>query len=72
LTQHSKSGQGHLILEVSRSHAIIHTNPSQRPLPTQHITNTGDSQRDSNPQSQQPSGSKPTPSTARHRDWLVF
>ena len=67
-----------LLFEVSKSHSDTHSrqdssvrviSTSQRPLPTQHTTNTRDKpacpQRDSNPLSQQRSGCRRTPSTAR-------
>jgi hypothetical protein len=64
-----------LILEVSRSHKMPHhsrydssgrvISPSHRPLPDKHTTLTTDKhpcpRRDSNPQSQQASGCRPTP-----------
>jgi hypothetical protein len=65
------SGLGSLIVQVSRSHTHTHTHtpvrvisPSQRPLRTQHTTNTREHpciKWDSNPQSQQPSRRRPAP-----------
>ena len=62
----------------TRSHSMTHNRqdssgrglgPSQRPLPAQHTTFTTDKypcpRRKSNPQSQQASGHRPTPYTAR-------
>jgi len=71
LTQQPPVGQDLLIYEVSRSHTTHHSRqdssgrvirPSQRPLPdnTQHSDRHPCSSWDSNPQSQHPSGSRPT------------
>ena len=79
LAQLPKAGQGHLILELSRSHIVTHHSlwdspgrgmgPSHRPQldNTQHLQATNfyaPTRRHSNPQSQQAIGCKPSPLTA--------
>jgi hypothetical protein len=76
VAQHSKSTLGRRIGEVYRKYAVRDTHTredasesvtssSQRPLPSQNKTNTRDEhpcrQQDSNPRSQQSSGSRNTP-----------
>ena len=62
-------GSGLLIIEDLRSHSDTPNYPPAETSSRQHITLTRDGQpsprRDSNPQSQQASGRRPTPQTAR-------
>jgi hypothetical protein len=86
VTQEPNSGLSRLIVEVSRSHTIRHTQPvgflwrsnqavaEAATYTTQ--TNARDEnpcpQQDSNSRSQQPSGFRPTPETALPPGWALF
>ena len=82
LAQQPNAGQGRLMVEVFRSRTITHHSrqdypgrgigPSQRPLPdsTQHSQDRHPCpRRNSNPQSQQASGRRSSPQTARPLRW---